>query len=468
MINQTSKLSQLTAISSLDGRYTDKTAELAPLVSEYGLIKNRIEIETKYLLALSKSGVTRKFTDEEVKILTDLAGNDSIDAAIEKVKEIEKETRHDVKAVERMLRAKLEDSSLKDQLEFIHFGLTSEDINNLAYRLQLQRATQQILLPALDEMIDHILEITERFKSTPMLARTHGQSAIPTTVGKEFSVFANRLNKQVRKLEQHKLTGKLNGAVGNFNALTYAYPETDWIKFSEEFISSFGFEPNLSTTQINSPEDILEIIQTYQRINGIIIDLNQDMWRYISDGWISQIAKEGEVGSSTMPQKVNPIDFENSEGRLGIANSIGDYFVRKLPISRLQRDLSDSTVLRDIATFLGNSLIGYKSTLTGLTRIEPNVKEIETALNKDWSILTEGVQTLLRKENVSDSYSLIAQLSRGGTVDPKKWGEWVNQLAVSEELKSHLSTLTPEKYIGLSVELTDRAIAKIKESRKSK
>lgn len=462
----TNRLPELTTISSLDGRYNAKVKDLAPIVSEYGLIKNRIEIETKYLIALSVAGVARKFTEEEIKQLNELTNDESIDGDIQKVKEIEKETRHDVKAVERMLREKLATTSLGDQLEMIHFGLTSEDINNLAYRLQLQRATNKIITPALEELIDGLIEKAEKLKSVPMLARTHGQAAVPTTVGKELAVFASRLNKQLRKLQTIKLTGKLTGAVGNFNALQYASPEIDWIKFSEDFVSSFDLEPNLNTTQINPTEDILEMLQIFQRINGVIIDFDQDMWRYISDQWFVQIPKKGEVGSSTMPQKINPIDFENSEGRLGIANSMVDYFVRKLPISRLQRDLSDSTVMRELGMILGNSLIAYKSTLTGLSRIKPNIEKIMSALNSDWSILAEGVQTILRKTDLHDPYSLIASLTKGESVNPKIWDEWVSELPVDENIKTQLITLTPEKYIGLAVKLTDRAIDEIRSSRK--
>ncbi|HVF69480.1 MAG TPA: adenylosuccinate lyase [Xanthomonadales bacterium] len=468
MSKHTSILSELTAVSSLDGRYRSRVEELAPIISEYGLIKNRIIIEAKYLLALSVAGATRKFKNDETKLLSEIADGKITDDDIEKVKEIEKETRHDVKAVERMLRVKLEQTTLKDQLEKIHFGLTSEDVNNLSYRLQLKVATNEILIPILIVLIEQLMDRAERFKSLPMLARTHGQAAIPTTVGKEFAVFATRLNKQLIKLQSFRLSGKLTGAVGNFNALQYTYPEIDWINFSEDFVTSLGLEPNLNTTQINPTEDIVEIIQIYQRLNGIIIDFDQDMWRYISDHWFIQAAVKGEVGSSTMPQKVNPIDFENSEGRLGIANSMGDYFVRKLPISRLQRDLSDSTVLREMGTFLGNSLIGYKSTSQGLLRVEPNKDQIDKALNSDWSILGEGVQTLLRKTGIADPYSLISSLTRGGTLNPEKWSEWVEGLLIDEKIKTELKKLTPESYIGLSVELTEKAIAEIKSSRKDK
>ncbi len=456
--------STLKSISAIDGRYNQKVDELSTITSEYGLIKNRIKIEAKYLLALSIAGIARKFTEKEEKLLQDLSSEIITDEDIEKVKDIEKETRHDVKAVERILRKKLESTTLKDQLEMIHFGLTSEDINNLSYRMQLVDATNKVILPKLNKLVGEMVKRAEKYKAIPMLARTHGQAAVPTTVGKEFAVFATRLNNEAIKLKSLKLTGKLNGAVGNFNALFYTYPNIDWIEFSEKFIKSLELTPNLVTTQINPPEDIIEMIQVYQRINGIIIDLDQDMWRYISDHWFVQSTVKGEVGSSTMPQKVNPIDFENSEGRLGIANSLGDFFVRKLPISRLQRDLSDSTTLREIGTFLGNSLIGYKSTLAGLSRIEPNIEEIIRALNKDWSILGEAVQTFLRKENVNDPYSLISTLTRGKNVNPEDWSKWVDGLSVDENIKTKFKKLTPENYIGLAVELTEKAIKEIDES----
>ncbi len=454
------KLSSLTAISSIDGRYREKTEELSTIISEYGLIKNRIIVETSYLVALSDAGITREITEDEVKKLNNITDDD-----IKKVKEIEKETRHDVKAVEKMLRGKFEKSSLSDLIEKIHFGLTSEDVNNISYRLLLKNATKDILIPTLSKLLKGLTKRAEKYKTIPMLARTHGQAAVPTTVGKEFAVFAIRINRELSKLKSIKLTGKLSGAVGNFNAIHYVYPNTNWLEFSEKFISSLDLEPNLTTTQINTPEDIIEVLQTYQRINGIIIDLDQDLWRYISDHWFVQNIVKGEVGSSTMPQKINPIDFENSEGRLGIANSLGDFFVRKLPISRLQRDLSDSTTLREIGTFLGNSLIGYKSTLSGLSRIEPNIKDIKNALNKDWSILGEAIQTFLRKENVDDPYSLISTLTKGENVNPEDWSKWVDGLSVDENIKTKFKKLTPENYIGLAVELTEKAIKEIDDSK---
>lgn len=460
-------LSELTAISPLDGRYRKYTQDLAEYVSEYALIKTRIQIEAAYLLALSTVGIARKFTSSEKKIIQTIISGEVLEVkTIQKVKEFEQQTRHDVKAMERTFRTMLENTSLKDQLEIIHFGLTSEDVNNIAYRLLIKKGTEEVCLPSLKIIIDELVGRAENFKSIPMLARTHGQPAVPTTVGKELAVFAMRLNKQVSLLNRYRLTGKLTGAVGNFNALQYVYPNVDWIKFSEQFVFSFDLDPNMITAQINPYEDVVEMLQIYQRINSILIDLDQDMWRYISDEWFVQEVKKGEVGSSTMPQKVNPIDFENSEGNLGMANSMIEFFTRKLPISRLQRDLSDSTTIRNVGSILGYSLIGYKSLLTGLSRVRPNFEKIKRDLNKDYAILGEAVQTLLRNERVEDPYSLIASLTRGEHVDPTRWQEWVEQLPVAKKIKKQLQNLTPEMYIGLAKGLTEQVIKEIKSSRK--
>jgi len=458
-------LSQLTAISPIDGRYWEKVSELASYVSEYNLIRVRFEIEAKYLIALSDAGIVRRLTAAEREKLENLGQKLSLEDA-KKVKKIEEETRHDVKAAERVFRQLLGKTSLKDLIEMIHFGLTSEDINNLAYRLMLKRATKDICLPILDQLINELVSRAEKFKTIPMLARTHGQAAVPTTVGKELMVFAIRLNKQVRKLEKQKLSGKLTGAVGNFNALQLAYPNVNWISFSSKFIESLGFVPNLITTQINPYEDMIEYFQIYQRINNILIDFNQDTWRYISDDWFIQEVKKGEVGSSTMPQKVNPIDFENSEGNLTLANGIFETFSRKLGISRLQRDLSDSTTIRNIGSALGYCLVGYKSVLTGLSRIRPNLPKISRQLDKDWIILTEGVQTILRKLGVKDPYSLVASLTRGEHIDRQMWQKWVGSLPIAEDQKSKLNKLSPQKYLGLAVELVNVGIKEIKLSKK--
>src|SRR3989338_5232348 len=434
MTNKDLPLNQLTAISPLDGRYREKVIELAGYVSEYALIRTRFKIEAKYLVALSDIKVIRKLSDKE-RIKLNLLGSKITLADAVMVKKIETGTRHDVKAMERAFRQMVKGTSLADITEMIHFGLTSEDVNNLAYRLILKRVTDNVCVLILDELIDQLTERAQKYLSTPMLARTHGQAAVPTTVGKELAVFATRLNQQVLKLKEYQLTGKLIGAVGNFNALQLTYPTVDWLKFSSNFIKKFDLVPNLVTTQINPYEDIIEFLQIYTRINGIIIDFAQDIWRYISDNWFVQEVKKGEIGSSTMPQKVNPIDFENSEGNLTLANGILETLCRKLSISRLQRDLTDSTTIRNIGSALGYSLIGYKSILSGLARIRPNVEKFEKDLNRDWSILAEAVQTLLRKAKISDPYSLISSLARGEHINEEKWQKWIRSLPIKNDLE---------------------------------
>lgn len=465
---QSLPLTELTAITPPDGRYGDRTQELRPLVSEYALIKTRIEVEAKYVIALSEIGIVRPLSQEEKNKLNSFGPELSLDSA-EKIKKIEEEIRHDVKAMERAFRSMLSGTSLEDVTEMVHFGLTSEDVNNISYRLILKRATEDVSIPNLDKFTNELVMRAEQHKATPMLARTHGQAAVPTTLGKEIVNFASRLNKETRKLKKQKLTGKLTGAVGNLNALKAAYPNVDWISFSEKFVRSFGLEPNLTTTQINPYEDMVEYFQNYIRVNNVLIDFDQDVWRYISDNWFAQQAKKGEVGSSTMPQKVNPIDFENSEGNLGIANAIFEFFSRKLPVSRLQRDLSDSTVIRNIGTALGFSLIAYKSVVGGLSRVAPNLNEISKRLNEDWSILTEGAQTLLRRDGIDDPYSLMAELTRGGHINgQEEWIKLIDGLKIEDELKAALKELTPQTYIGLAVELTERAIERIKSPEKPK
>ncbi len=454
-------LQELTSITPLDGRYRAKLVELAYYFSEYSLIKIRCEIEAKYLIALSEAKVIRKLSAKEKKLLLDFDQTINLELA-HKVKEVEKQTRHDVKAMERTIRSLLQNSSLVDVIEKIHFGLTSEDVNNLAYRLMVYRGTQEVILPALKNLVEILTNKAEEYKAVTMLARTHGQAAVPTTLGKELVLFAYRLHKQLKILEQQQLTGKLNGAVGNYNALFLTYPKVNWLEFSQKFINSLELESNYISTQINPYDDLSEYFQIYQRINNVIIDFDQDIWRYISDGWFIQEAKKGEVGSSTMPQKVNPIDFENSEGNLGMANALLEFFSRKLMISRLQRDLSDSTVIRNSGTAMGFCLLGYKSVLTGLSRVRPNMEIIETALQKDWTILTEGVQTILRKTGSTDPYSLIASLSRGTHIERKEWEEWINLLPIKAQEKKLLERITPQSYTGLAVKITEKAVREIR------
>lgn len=458
-------LTELTAVTPLDGRYRNRTVELAPYVSESNLIRTRVEIEAKYLLALSGVGIIRRLTPGERERLNSF-GQTLTTEAVQRVKQVEDKTRHDVKAMETIFRDMVQGTSLEDLTKMIHFGLTSEDINNLAYRLMLQRATNEVMIPLLDSFIDNLVERADTTKALPMLARTHGQPALPTTLGKELVVFASRLNRETRELEERPLRGKLTGAVGNLNALRLAYPKVDWVDFSRKFVQSFGFEPNLATTQTDPYEDMIAYFQNYQRVNGVILDFDQDMWRYISDDWFVQEVREGERGSSTMAQKVNPIDFENSEGNLGLANALFEHLSRKLAISRLQRDLSDSTVVRNIGTALAYCLVGYSSVIEGLSRVKPNERMIAEVLNKDWSILTEAVQTVLRRDGVDNAYDLVSERTRGRHIGEDQWPAFIDELPVDDKQKAGLKKLSPQTYIGDAVELTDRAIGEIRSSRK--
>lgn len=461
MPERESRLTPLSAISPIDGRYREKVKELAPFFCETGLIRTRVEIEARYLVALSDIGVVRPLTSKERKKLESLGPQMSTKDA-QRVKEIEDETRHDVKAMERVFREKVAGTSLEDITEMIHFGLTSEDVNNLSYRLMLDRANKQVMQPTLNKIADTLADRAEEYAGITMLGRTHGQAAIPTTVGKEFVNTGMRLRRQIDEIEGEQLTGKLNGAIGNFNAHHLSRPDVDWIAFSAAFVSSLGLEPNLYSTQINPYDDVIALFQAYQRVNNIFIDFDQDMWRYISDDWFVQEAKKGEVGSSTMPQKVNPIDFENSEGNLGLANAMIEFFTRKLSVSRLQRDLSDSTVIRNFGTVFAYQLLAYKNTLLGLSKVKPNEEQIERALNHNWAILTEGVQTVLRTAGVENAYDLIKGLSRGQRIGPKEWKLWVNGLPVSEDVKKTLLSLKPLNYLGLVHELTEMGVDEIR------
>ena len=446
--------STITALNPLDGRYKDKTEELSPFLSEYALIKYRIQIEVKYLLSLSKNKVIRELSTNEQELLTSFYTDFSVEEAL-KVKTIEEETRHDVKAVEKYLRNKFNETSLKDIAEMIHFGLTSEDVNNIAYRLMLKDSLEKVIEPKISALNEEIKARAKQYKQTVILARTHGQAAIPTTFGKEMAVFYARLEKELVALKKQILTGKLNGAVGNFSSFYFADPEIDWIKFSKEFISSFGLLPNLMTTQINPFEDVIATIQNLQRVNGILLDFDQDMWRYISDGWLKLAVKEKEVGSSTMPQKVNPIDFENSEGNLTLANGLMQAMNDKLYISRLQRDLTNSTIIRNLGTILGYCLLAYKSSLTGILRTDINQEMITEDLEKDWSILSEGLQTFLRKEGFTEAYDVVKKSVRGKQMDKNAWEELIQSLPLDAKQKEKLLKLTPKSYIGLAEKLVD-------------
>ncbi len=453
--------SQLTNITALDGRYHDRVTSLQDYFSEFALIRIRVEIELRYLLALSRFGVVRTFSRAEQTSMKRIYQTFSQQDA-EKVKQFETVTRHDVKAVEHYLRARFKETTLKDVVEYLHFGLTSEDVNNISHRLLFKRALHASILPSISSVLDRLTEIGERYMHVPMLARTHGQPAVPTTVGKELIIFASRAQRQLRQLRSQAFTGKWSGAVGSYNAFQFVLPKKDWMRFSNRFVTGLGLEPSTITTQINPYDDLCEAIHIIMRMNAIFTGLSQDMWRYISDGWFVQEVRLGEVGSSTMPQKVNPIDFENSEGNFGVANSLGEFFCRKLPISRLQRDLSDSTTMRSMGSFIGHSLIGYTSLLTGLGRVRPNEEKIARDLQSDWSILTEGLQSLLRYHGIKDSYTIVSTKSRGKRMSQAQWRSLILRLPISQQLKKKCLALTPESYIGLSVQLTQKTIAVIR------
>ena len=454
----------LRAVTPIDGRYGKDLEVLSPYSSEMGLQSARTEIEARHLIGLSRIGVIRSLTGEETDLLMRMGPELTLDQA-RRIKTLELESDHDVQAVEKMMREELSGTSLADVTPFLHFPLTSEDVNNLAYRLMFKRASERVIVPAVDKVIDKVLDIADKEKGTIMLARTHGQAGVPTTLGKEMLNFAIRMNREARKLKSAKLTGKFNGAVGNFNAHQYARPDIDWQKYAKDFVEDLGFEYNPYTTQINSYEDMIEMFQIYQRLNGVFLDFDQDMWRYISDDWFSQIPVAGETGSSTMAQKINPIRFENSEGNITMANAILEGMGRKLSISRLQRDLSDSTVIRNAVPALGYSLLSYQNTLRGLGRVTPNHEEIGRVLNEDWSTLTEGVQVYLRTEGRDDAYDMVKKAARGVHISPESWETWVDGLDITDAQKEHVKRLSPQEYVGIAEKITEQGIAEIRVSR---
>lgn len=445
-------LAELTSLTPIDGRYRKQTNELSEYLSEFALIKTRVEIEIKYLIYLSEFSVLRKLNKKELLLLKNLYEGFTIRDAI-KIKKLEKITRHDIKAVEKFIVLSLKNTSLENLSEFVHIFLTSEDINNLAYRLMLNNALTNVLFIKLLEIKNNLSKLAKKYKNIKMLARTHGQPAVPTTFGKEIYVFYKRFEKDLLLLKTINLTGKINGAVGNYNSFYFVSPKINWIKFSKQFVLSFNLKPNLITTQINSFEDIISIFQTFQRINGILLDANQDLWRYISDDWLKLAIKNSEVGSSTMPQKVNPIDFENSEGNLTLANGLMQTMIDKLYVSRLQRDLSCSTIIRNIGTAMGFCLIGYRSFTTGLTRIDVNKPAMFNDLGKDWGILSEALQTYLRNKGFKDSYFFVSSFTKGRRLNEKTWKELINSLKIPELDKQNLLQLTPQNYTGLVKQL---------------
>jgi adenylosuccinate lyase len=445
-------LNPLTALSPLDGRYQNKTAELRPLFSEYGLIRHRVLVEIRWLLALGDhkkikevppfSAATQKLLNG---IVTDFSETDA-----RRVKEIEARTNHDVKAIEYFLKEKTRDNrEISRCTEFIHFACTSEDINNLAYALMLKQSRDEVLLPRLDKLIAAMTDLASRHADQPMLARTHGQPASPTTLGKEMANFAYRLKRARQQVADVPILGKINGAVGNYNAHLAAYPEVDWQAFAKSFVEKLGLAWNPYTTQIEPHDYIAELLDAAARCNTILIDFNRDVWGYISLGYFKQKVVKGEVGSSTMPHKVNPIDFENSEGNLGLANALFRHLAEKLPVSRFQRDLTDSTVLRNLGVGFGYMLLAGDSCLKGIGKLEVNAERLKQDLDQNWEVLAEPVQTVMRRHGVEQAYEKLKELTRGKAgITRESMQAFIRTLAIPDNAKKRLLALTPDTYTG--------------------
>lgn len=446
------ELSILTAISPVDGRYRNKVEALAPYYSEYALIKYRVRVEIEYFIALCElpvpqlAGVDKNLFES----LRDIYRNFSLaDANV--VKDTEKVTNHDVKAVEYFIKGKFDEMGLSDYKEFIHFGLTSQDINNTSVPMMVKESLSDVFVPALEELIAKLNAYAEDWKDIPMLAKTHGQPASPTRLGKEIKVFAYRLEEQLATLKAVKYTAKFGGATGNYNAHNVAYPATDWKAFGNKFVSEYlGLEREQWTTQISNYDHLAAIFDAIKRINTIIIDLDRDFWTYISMEYFKQTIKAGEVGSSAMPHKVNPIDFENSEGNLGISTAILEHLAHKLPVSRLQRDLTDSTVIRNIGVPLAHSLLAVASTMKGLGKLLLNESAIKADLENCWNVCAEAIQTILRRENYPKPYETLKELTRtNDVVNAESISKFIEGLNVSEEVKAELRLITPYSYTGI-------------------
>ena len=440
------------SLSPLDGRYEKEMSPLRDFFSEFAYLRSRARLELDFLSALSKTGICPPpnisldtFTDEDAL----------------KIQEHETTTRHDVKAIEYFLRDKVMESdglpsSMREQIiPWIHFGLTSEDINNIAQAIALKDSRDKVLLPSLDDLISSLRDFAKEHRALPMLARTHGQPAVPTTLGKEIAVYLARLRKCRDEIANHKFEAKLTGAVGNFNALHAAAPQVDWISFSKEFIQGLHLEPNLVTTQILPSDNWIRYFDSIKLTNTILIDYTQDLWQYISAGYLQQKAIEGEIGSSTMPQKVNPIDFENAEGNLGIANALLTHYGQKLPISRLQRDLSDSTVRRTFGVALGHTILAWNNITRGMSRVNADEDKIMRELNEHWEVISEGAQTILRAAGRSEAYESLKSQTRGLVLNESSYRLWVEALDVDEITRERLMGLSPESNIGLAIQITD-------------
>ncbi|WP_428773431.1 adenylosuccinate lyase [Vibrio sp.] len=454
------ELSALTAVSPVDGRYGSKTIALREIFSEYGLLKYRTIVEIRWLQKLAATAEIAEvpaFSAEANQFLDELAANFSEEDA-RRIKEIERTTNHDVKAVEYFLKEKVAAvAELHAVNEFIHFACTSEDINNTSHALMLQDARENVILPEIRNLIDAIRKLAVEYRDIPLLSRTHGQPASPSTMGKEMANVAYRMERQYQQIANVEILAKINGAVGNYNAHLSAYPELDWHKFSEEFITeSLGVTWNPYTTQIEPHDYIAELFDAIARFNTILIDFDRDVWGYIALGHFKQKTIAGEIGSSTMPHKVNPIDFENSEGNLGLANAVFNHLAQKLPISRWQRDLTDSTVLRNLGVGVGYAIIAYTSTLKGISKLEVNREALLAELDKNWEVLAEPVQTVMRRYGIEKPYEKLKELTRGKRVDGEAMRNFIDGLELPEDEKVRLKAMTPANYIGRAIDLTDK------------
>ena len=443
--------SSLTAVSPIDGRYGDKTAELRPIFSEYGLMRQRVLVEVRWLQTLSRRaeiGEVPGLSARADRLLDDIVERFGLEDA-RRIKDIERTTNHDVKAIEYFLKERIAgDAELAAVSEFIHFACTSEDINNLAYALMLQAARTQVLLPRMDALIEAITRLAHTYADQPMLSRTHGQTASPTTLGKEMANVAYRLRRQRGQFAAVSLLGKINGAVGNYNAHLAAYPDVDWEAIARDFVSGLGLEWNPYTTQIEPHDFIAEYFDALGRYNTVLLDYCRDVWGYVSLGYFKQKTVAGEVGSSTMPHKVNPIDFENGEGNLGLANAILHHLGSKLPVSRWQRDLSDSTVLRNLGVGVAHALIAYQSTLKGISKLEADPNRMAADLDHAWEVLAEAVQTVMRRYGIPEPYEKLKAITRGKAMDRERMRSFIEGLDIPPTEKARLLTLTPATYVG--------------------
>jgi len=445
-------LNKLTAVSPVDGRYRAKTEVLAPYFSEFGLIRYRVLVEVEYFIALCRAGIPQlKEVDEDRQDKLRSLIRDFSEKDAQRIKDIERITNHDVKAVEYFIKEQFEELGLEAYKEFIHFGLTSQDINNTATPLSLKDALEQVYYPVLDELTQVLEKLAGEWDDIPMLARTHGQPASPTRLGKEFRVFIERLDVQLEQLEEIPVPAKFGGATGNMNAHVLSYPDTDWFQFGEHFVGEvLGLKRSWPTTQIEHYDNLAAIFHALERINSILIDLSRDLWTYISMDYFKQKIKKGEIGSSAMPHKVNPIDFENAEGNLGVANALLSHLASKLPVSRLQRDLTDSTVLRNLGVPLGHTLIAMQSMLQGLGKLIVHEEAIRSDLEQNWAVVAEAIQSILRRENYPRPYETLLELTRTHErINADSIRAFIEKLDVSPEVKTELSKITPWNYTGL-------------------